>query len=35
MARVAALLDEGNLDTRLLDDLLRRYKMELPPILRQ
>jgi hypothetical protein len=30
LERVAAMLDEGNLDRRLLDDLLQRYKLRLP-----
>lgn len=30
MERVAALLDEGNLDQDLLNDLLDRYKLQLP-----
>lgn len=30
LARVASLLDEGNLDRLFLDDLLQRYKLRLP-----
>jgi hypothetical protein len=30
MERVATLLDEGNLDRPLLDDLLQRYRLQLP-----
>jgi hypothetical protein len=30
LERVAALLDEGNLDRALLNDLLERYKLRLP-----
>jgi hypothetical protein len=30
LARVGALLDEGNVDRALLDDVLQRYNLELP-----